>query len=372
MFLAMNRMPFRVSRQNRASLIDQVADGLRSAIVTGHYSVGDTLPNLHEMAASLKVSEIVTRRAVQRLTGEGLLNPRRGTGIAVCGANVKTWRGHVLYLHWSDMRMYYQSVFSGVLTERLHEANVLVSSVHINGTVTENDYAQVRAELAHVISLAVVEGGAQDLAAILGERNIPFVHFNHVGSDCSPKAIQAISVRREAVLPMLRDHCLACGVQRVLQVTSGTIPSLVRSSLVEVGLTVDTLQFEPLPEYDSPESLERGAMQAMQRWLKSRKILPDLVWFGDDFAARGALLAMTAGGLRIPEDVQVISWANKGLGPVFLKPLTRVEMDPKAHGEIVAQCILDRLDNKTTGPGPVALSPAFIVGETTAKIKRRQ
>ena len=363
----MQTMPFTVSRQNRTSLIDQVAEGLRSAVVTGHYQVGDTLPNLQEMAAALDVSEIVTRRAVQRLTCEGILNPRRGTGIAVCGTDLKTWRGHVLYLHWGDMRMYYQSVFSGVLTERLHEANVLVSAVHVSQAVAATGFSQVRAELAHVASLAVVEGGAKGLDAILVERNIPFIHYNHVNMESSPQAVRSIAVRRELVLPALRDHSLACGVRSVLDVTAGRGRSFVGPVLEAAGLTVDMLHFEPLHELGNPESVERGALQAVQRWLKSRKKLPDLMWFGDDFVARGALLALTARGVRIPEDVQVMSWSNKGLGPVFLKPLTRVEMDPSAHGEIVARCILERLDGKTSSDGPVELAPEFIEGETTRK-----
>lgn len=342
-----------------------MADGLRSSIASGHYKSGDKLPNLHEIAAALNVSEIVTRRAVQLLTKEGLLNPRRGTGIAVCGTDAKTWRGHVLFIHWSGVEMHYHNVLSGVMVEQLHTANVLVSTLHVSVVDGANSFAKVRAELGHAISLAVIEGPAAELAPMLVERNIPFIQISQT-SDFAPQAVRKLSVRHEAVLGAIRDHCLACGVRTVLQVAPVQGPALdIGPTLTADGLTVDTLRTMSVPGMDYPEAVERGALRAMEHWLAARPKLPDLLWFSDDFVARGALLALSLRGIRVPDDVQVISWANKGHGPVFIKPLTRVEMDPKAHGALVTQCILEQLTGQPNGSAPVELAPTFIAGETT-------
>ncbi len=361
-------MPFEVSRQNRASLIEQVADGLRSAILAGHYRAGDTLPNLHEMAAALGVSEIVTRHAVRRLSGEGLLNPRRGTGIVVCGDELKTWRGHVLYIHWSGSNMYYHNLLCGVMVERLHAAGMLVSTLHVSGADYEDGFVRVQAELGHVVSLAVIEGPAERLDALLGGRGIPFLHLHEQGS---PLAAQRISPLREPVLAAMREHCLACGIRTLVHVYSISNPTPnFQARFASLPVVVDSLPITPTPGVDSPESVQRGALAGMLEWLAAKPQLPDAFWFADDYVAAGALLALTARGVRVPDDVQVISWANKGLGPVFLKPLTRVEMDPKAHGEIVARRILDRLENKPPAETAATLSPTFIVGETTRGAKR--
>lgn len=361
----MKTMPFVVSRQNKASLIEQVEGGLRSAIATGGIQVGTKLPNLKEMAAELGVSEFVTRHAVQQLAREGLLTARPSTGIVVCGRDLKTWRGHLLNVHWSEPSMYYHSVLNGIMEERLHAANILISSVYVTVNDKADGYAKVRSELSHAVSLAVVQGPAAGLDAILAEQNIPFIHM---GSDYSPQAVQGITFNPGAVLPALRDHCLACGIRSVVTVRPKASLGLdITPTLEAAGVAVETLNVEPLRELNIPESIERGALHAMQYWMDGRKRLPDLLWFTDDFVARGALVALLARGIRIPEDVQVITWANKGLGPVFTKPFTRVENDPQTHGAIVAQCILDRLDGKSNGYGPVELVPKFIVGETTRK-----
>jgi DNA-binding LacI/PurR family transcriptional regulator len=365
----MYSLPFTVSRQNRDSLIDQVADGLRSAIHTGHYRTGDILPNLQVMAAALNVSEIVTRRAVQRLTKEGLLNPRRGTGIAVCGTDTNLWRGHVLFIHWSGSSMYYHSVMIGTVIERLHAANILISTLYVNGADYDGDFVKVQAELSHVVSMVVIEGNAEKLDVLLNERKIPFIHLNDFQSSFSPQAVQGIILHNELMIPMFRDHCLNCGIRNILQVTH--IPKTIidiSTALAPDGIVVDTLLFKPLSDLDDPEAEERGAMETILSWLDTKPVLPDMLWFPDDFVARGALLALTANGIRIPDDVQVISWANKGHGPVFIKSLTRVEMDPKAHGNRVAECILAQLNGKPIAGNPVEISPTFIEGDSTKKL----
>ena len=55
---------------------------------------------------------------------------------------------------------------------------------------------------------------------------------------------------------------------------------------------------------------------------------------------------------------------SRGLGPVFDRPLTRIEMDPVAHGVAVADYVL-RMLSEEVRPGPIELTPEFIVDATT-------
>ena len=78
----------------------------------------------------------------------------------------------------------------------------------------------------------------------------------------------------------------------------------------------------------------------MEKDLEGRGWLPDLLVFTDDFLTSGALLSLVVAGFRIPDDVRVVSIANKGLGPVSTVPLARVENDADLHGDIIADSIL--------------------------------
>ena len=60
------------------ALWEDVAAGLRSSINRGEYKPGDTLPTEAELAREYNVSRDTVRRALTRLTQQGLVTPGRG------------------------------------------------------------------------------------------------------------------------------------------------------------------------------------------------------------------------------------------------------------------------------------------------------
>ena len=60
-------VPFSVSRGDARSLVAQVADGLREAIVGGYYKPGEVVPTSRDLAPMLGVSRIVTIAALEEL-----------------------------------------------------------------------------------------------------------------------------------------------------------------------------------------------------------------------------------------------------------------------------------------------------------------
>ena len=68
-------------------------------------------------------------------------------------------------------------------------------------------------------------------------------------------------------------------------------------------------------------------------------------------------------GVRIPEDVRVVTWANRDLSPAYVKPLTRMELDSAAIGERFAGCVLEYLSTGTF-PKDVIVGPKYVRGET--------
>ena len=72
--------PFAVVKNDERSLVAQVLDGLRSAIVSGYYKPGSLLPPMRTLSKMCGVSMIVVNEVVARRAEEGLINPRRGVG----------------------------------------------------------------------------------------------------------------------------------------------------------------------------------------------------------------------------------------------------------------------------------------------------
>ena len=69
--------------KNPIPLYLQVADILRSRINSREWPAGTLIPTLEALAKEFKVARVTARQAVQLLTGEGLLAPRRGYGTVV-------------------------------------------------------------------------------------------------------------------------------------------------------------------------------------------------------------------------------------------------------------------------------------------------
>jgi DNA-binding LacI/PurR family transcriptional regulator len=76
----------------------------------------------------------------------------------------------------------------------------------------------------------------------------------------------------------------------------------------------------------------------------AKRDLPELFIFTDDYVAQGALMALALAGVRLPDDVAVVTHSNKGITPIWEKPLARLEMDPTAHARAVADAVVDYLD----------------------------
>ena len=76
---------FAAMRSDGRTLVVQIADVLRQAILTGFYASGELLPPMRELCRAAGVSMIVMNEVVAKLAAEGLVNPRRGVGCVVLG-----------------------------------------------------------------------------------------------------------------------------------------------------------------------------------------------------------------------------------------------------------------------------------------------
>ncbi|SDG86909.1 FadR/GntR family transcriptional regulator [Pelagibacterium luteolum] len=69
--------------QSGGTLVVQVANSLREAILGGAYQPGDKLPSEARLTESHGVSRTVVREAIAALRSDGLVEPRRGAGVFV-------------------------------------------------------------------------------------------------------------------------------------------------------------------------------------------------------------------------------------------------------------------------------------------------
>ena len=158
-------------------------------------------------------------------------------------------------------------------------------------------------------------------------------------------------------------HCKNAGVKHVTQVCF-EMDELCDASRVLAAKGIGSSRLTiPCPAEG------RGLFYGIQHYAcdmfatMPREDLPDLLLFWNAFAAQGALMGLIDRGIRIPEDVKFVALSNTGFGPVYTKPITRIEADPIEAGEKISDYALTVLE---TGcfPKPPTIEPQYIFGST--------
>ena len=345
----------------RSGLSDQMADGLRQAILTGRYAPGETLPTILEWAKMLGVSIRVPEAAIARLVAEGLIVARRRYGCVVAErGNRPSWRGHVLIVVPDDDVCYYSNALQGCVRTRLSAAGYLVSTITVRHGAGEEkrfeyDLAPLEFALRQTVDLVVLIFNYKraSIARTVARSGVPFVEFADAPPSRVKGCVGSVCLNKVEAMRTLATNCKKAKIRSVMQVEAyvGNYDAMFLQNMPGIKFSKWRVPFDEA-RYGINESLVRGAMDAfMGRFAKKGKgWLPDLLYFNDDHFAAGALTAMLANGIRIPDDVRIVTTSCWGWGPVFPVSLTRLEMNPYAHGNALAEMALKHLAKKTFHP----------------------
>lgn len=363
-------LTFRVDRLSAVSLTDQVAAGLRAAIRSGHFRTGDRLPSIRATAAALGVSQTVVRNAVKRLADSGDVVARPKSGIHVLRNGTAKWTRHVLFLQRSDT--YYFATRNRHFAELLDAEGVRVTAVWLDSREYNRGLPHVRTVLdTQSVGLAAVSGESAGIASLLRERGIPFVSILDPSPSAQAAGVLALDMHR--AFTNLACHFADCAIRTAAVVSpAGTPPTMLDDVFAEHGLQCQFFGSDSLLPGAGPDTIEQAGATAVRRILRQGPHVPDAVYFADDYACRGGLMALLEHGVRIPEDLQVVSLTNRGHTPSFIRPLTRLEMNPYAHAEAMEQLVLDALKTGRIRPRIRMAQVSLAIGETTRKLDRKE
>lgn len=361
-------LPFAVDRNSDLSLTDQIVDGLRRAIVCGRYSGGATLPTLAGMASGLGVSMNVVRAAIGRLSDEGLVGARRGVGCIANPGGKKLCIGRIIVVQMCGDEGYYFNVLAGAVRETLSRMGYFVTGITVfRRAGGAFDFSRLEMELRGQTDLVVLISDNVPAMALLSRLGVPFVV---VGFRRPKPAAQCclgyVCEDFDAGMDAVAAECVRIGIRSALVVRAWRRRRDTFKALRSAGIAVEDWCI-PMTKgrYGRIEGVQRAGMEAFAAKLKGgRGWLPDLLLFpDDDVMASGCLTALACAGVRIPEDVRVVTLSNKGLGPVYPRSLARLEIDPFSFGGCVARFVHRLLSGDVAPVAPV-LSSVYIPGES--------
>jgi DNA-binding LacI/PurR family transcriptional regulator len=85
----------------------------------------------------------------------------------------------------------------------------------------------------------------------------------------------------------------------------------------------------------------------------------------NDISAVGAMRAFQEAGLRVPQDISVVGFDDISIASFSIPPLTTVRQPLERMGQIAAQTLLDRIEDRTPFVSEIAVEPELISRRST-------
>ena len=351
---------FQFTPTGTMTFADALCTFLKEEIAYGHLKAGDPFPTIKELAAMTGLSFRVARGVVEELAREGYVHSRPHVGTIILPREFTALHGRVLFaLPDVDACSYHVTMIADVLRHRLGAAGYAFSTV-VFSSDEQIGLTFLKHELVRIPDVVIVIYGTKAVGKCLREAGAKGVFI--YGDPPKGEESRWIRFSAEEAISNFSRHCVRNGVKRVVQVrfvgneTPDACRMLERNRIKCTWMTVPRM--DGLGRY---EGIERSAYNMFLKL--SRASYPDVFLFWDDFVAQGALTAFLRRGVRIPEDVKVVTLSNRGLGPVYSEPLTRFECDASEAGEKISAYALSLLAKGRVPPTPV-ITPYYIFGCT--------
>ncbi|WNM24252.1 LacI family DNA-binding transcriptional regulator [Demequina capsici] len=180
---------------------------------------------------------------------------------------------------------------------------------------------------------------------ILGERSVPD-RFSQVSMDNRGGALRAtmdllrLGARRIALIGGATDGGEGMAAGR----TAGHLEALDGAGVARAAELIVPAGVRPQDGYAAAASLLDAGVAF------------DALLCVTDALALGAMAAVAARGLRIPEDVQVIGWDDTAVGAMATPALSSVAPDNAAAAEVTVRLLMGRIESPSFPPEHVVVS----------------
>ena len=356
---------FTLDRSRRGDLSRQVSAGLRTAIETGYYKTGEILPPVRALAEILEISKGIAEQAVARLREEGLISSRPAVGSVVCAPDRPLWKGQVLIVVPPDGGNTADNTMSAVLRNNLIANGYLALTAPVlQGDDGRFDFSLLDIMLHQQTDLVVQLHDKLDISNWLSSRNIPFIRCTSDSGNLPQSCVGEVHFRKDTAISSFVSHCLEKKIDRVT-VVSAWRQRAAADALKAAGIEVDDWHVE-MPRGAAGAQISKAALDFISgRLPEIRERHIRSMFFTDDYLTSGALVALLGAGIRIPQDLGMVTLTNKvnGSGLTFNVPFTRLEADPIDWGRVVSESVLGYLKHGVFA-SDVTIGPSYVRGET--------
>ena len=324
---------------------NKIAEALRQEMADGRYRAGGMLPPVAELRCRFAATGNAVRCALHLLRDEGLVSITPHVGTVVTDKAAGAWKGRVAFIHTSTAASYFTQRLAIRLARRFNAAGWAMDAIFLesqhDGCL---DVGSLGRLMAGGLSFAIVQSEFHQIAQLLDRAAIPYVVLNGYARDFP----NARAVIRNSTAECYGELIAAMKERKVKTIQefdyNHRMDRNFQSQIRAAGITVRRV----LSEFDNerPHTLSDVRVcghDAVADFLanpRHRARLPDVLLFDDDYLAAGGIVAILEAGLRIPDDVRVVTYSNRGNEFAAAVTLARIENDPVTSAEAIADYVL--------------------------------
>lgn len=309
----------------------QVMAQIEQSIISGEYAPGRQLPSMNDLAAELDISKETVKKAYAILRDKGVIEPRQGKGFYVRG--LEEDRPLKILLMFDKLSSYKQVLFNSFVekiggdaevTIRIHNQNLDVFEFFIDEDLGHFDYyvvaphfpldANSRKRMLKLLKRFPYR------KLILVDRHVPELSGNY------GVVYQEFSTDIEGALKEGLEDLRKFSKLNVLIMPNSLYGAEIRRA-IESFCSAN----------DLPVDFHAGVSDGIIRPKEVYLMLNSQHDTGLLDISRSAARL----GLRIGEDISVISYNDSPINEIILNGLTSVSTDFKQMGELAAQMILE-------------------------------
>jgi len=375
----------KINFDNSKPLYLQVSDFLEKKITTGEIKVGEKLPPEKDLRKTINVSIDTMREALSKLEKHGYLSRRPNHGtfvissspVAETGSIVKN--GICLLMFpmgetstYPDVLAHPQGarIIKGI-EEKVREQNSFLIYKTLNGKDEEIPFNDREKEVSGLITMGC---RSQQYLKMLKKTGIPFVMVDELPS----KAIvdngvdvvvdddfQGAYLATRYLIKLGHRNILflveSCNHEyfRVERFNGYKLALKENSIPLDKGLVIETGRFDQ----DLSFTMVNGLLDRSGPDLSAQPPFTAIFCVSNSLCM-GAMKALGNRGLRIPDDVSIITVDD-------LPGFTQVTEDYEEKGRIAFKLLTERIENKNLEPRRIVVPRKLVIGTSTGKLKKR-
>ncbi len=220
-----------------------------------------------------------------------------------------------------------------------------------------------------IISLSNETKDSNHIKSII-DNKIPLVMFDRISDDLDVDFVvnDDYSTTTKAI-----KHLVNQGYKKIAYIGNASHVYVYKNRLNGYLNSLEELNVENNKKWIATNiNTKEEAFEATKEMFKSKdkNNCPDAFFCTSDITALGIILALEEMGIKIPDEVGVIGYANDPFSEIIKPSLSSIEQYPKELGENSAKILLELLKRKrpsTKAHKKVIINPSLIIRESSKR-----